>query len=312
MRVNHIFFMVAWVCLLWFLRLPVLVVQRAIHRLILYLYLLSTCHSVHVCISPSRCVQGHMRYLLCTAGTHFSLRLPPQCTISVTSPLAAAATAVVTPGKTLVTTSRTMVDDRGGGGGAGGPGGPGGSARPGSGGGSGGEDGLGPGGGHRQHRSPVLSPFSTRIMETAIGDEEAPGDSSDPVVPHFTVHHHLARVVPAGAVSGKAAAEASDAQGGGAAPRARAISAPVLLLPRTPRRRRVAGARVLVVDDSEANRRFAAFVLRRLGCTVTTVADGDEVERTVTAAEASGEPYDAVLMDLVMVRMRARGAARWL
>ena len=61
-------------------------------------------------------------------------------------------------------------------------------------------------------------------------------------------------------------------------------------------------AHVLVVDDSEANRRFAAFVLKKFGCAVGTVTDGDEVLRAVSAAAASGHAYDLVLMDLVMVR----------
>jgi CheY-like chemotaxis protein len=64
----------------------------------------------------------------------------------------------------------------------------------------------------------------------------------------------------------------------------------------------VAGARVLVVDDSEANRRFASFAARKLGCTVTTACDGDEVVAAVASAAAAGTPYDVVLMDLVMVR----------
>jgi CheY-like chemotaxis protein len=66
--------------------------------------------------------------------------------------------------------------------------------------------------------------------------------------------------------------------------------------------RPVAGARILVVDDSEANRRFAAFMARKLGCVVTAVGDGDEVVAAVAAAAGAGAPYDVVLMDLVMVR----------
>ena len=65
--------------------------------------------------------------------------------------------------------------------------------------------------------------------------------------------------------------------------------------------RRVAAARLLVADDSEANRRFAAFIGRKLGCTVGAVGDGDEVVGAVTTAAAAGAPYDLVMMDLVMV-----------
>jgi CheY-like chemotaxis protein len=64
----------------------------------------------------------------------------------------------------------------------------------------------------------------------------------------------------------------------------------------------VAGAKVLVADDSEANRRFACFLVNRLGCVATAVTDGDEVVPAVTAADAAGAPFDVVLMDLVMVR----------
>jgi CheY-like chemotaxis protein len=68
---------------------------------------------------------------------------------------------------------------------------------------------------------------------------------------------------------------------------------------------RVLGARVLVVDDSEANRRFAGFIARKLGCAVTAVGDGDEVVGAVDAAAAAAAPFDVVLMDLVMVRYAA-------
>ena len=62
----------------------------------------------------------------------------------------------------------------------------------------------------------------------------------------------------------------------------------------------VLGARLLVVDDSEANRRFAAFIARKLGCADT--GDGDEVVAAVSAATTAAAPFDIVLMDLVIVR----------
>jgi CheY-like chemotaxis protein len=86
--------------------------------------------------------------------------------------------------------------------------------------------------------------------------------------------------------------------------RARAPATPSHVPPHT-----VAGARVLIVDDSEANRRFAAFVVKKLGCTVLAVTDGDEVVAALRAADSAGEPIDVVLMDLVMVRARACGWA---
>jgi hypothetical protein len=66
----------------------------------------------------------------------------------------------------------------------------------------------------------------------------------------------------------------------------------------------VHGTRVLIVDDSEANRRFGGFVAKRLGCVVASVSDGDEVTAAVMAAAEAGAPYDIVLMDMVMVRAR--------
>ncbi len=66
---------------------------------------------------------------------------------------------------------------------------------------------------------------------------------------------------------------------------------------------------MLVVDDSEANRRFAAFIARKLGCAVTAVGDGDEVVAAVAAAAAAGAPYDIVFMDLVMVRCQGAEAS---
>ena len=69
-----------------------------------------------------------------------------------------------------------------------------------------------------------------------------------------------------------------------------------------PAPRDVTGTHVLVIDDSEANRRFATFAVAKLGCTVSAASDGDEAVGAVTAAVAAGKPYDVVLMDIVMVR----------
>ena len=110
---------------------------------------------------------------------------------------------------------------------------------------------------------------------------------------------------PAGAASAAAAAGQSTTRpesGGGGAETDVAAAGAVRSLPQSPPQGDFAGARVLVVDDSEANRRFAGFLLRRLGCVVAAVSDGDEVELAVASADESGEPFDVVLMDLVMVR----------
>ena len=74
--------------------------------------------------------------------------------------------------------------------------------------------------------------------------------------------------------------------------------------------RDVTGTHVLVIDDSDANRRFATFVATKLGCTVAAASDGDEAVGAVTSAAAAGKPYDVVLMDIVMVRPASARAAR--
>ena len=116
------------------------------------------------------------------------------------------------------------------------------------------------------------------------------------------VHAHEPRSVSPAAPLG--AFNLSPFQSGDAGSTPVPISQADLQLARTPERR-VAGACVLIVDDSEANRRFAAYALAKLGCIVTAVGDGDEVIGAVTAAAASGSPFDVVLMDLVMVCARA-------
>jgi CheY-like chemotaxis protein len=70
----------------------------------------------------------------------------------------------------------------------------------------------------------------------------------------------------------------------------------------------VAGTRVLVVDDSPANLRFAAYALRRLGCVVEACADGDEVVAAVAAAAAASSPFDVCVMDFYMARMNGDAA----
>ena len=62
---------------------------------------------------------------------------------------------------------------------------------------------------------------------------------------------------------------------------------------------------VLVVDDSEQNRRIARRKLELLGCVVFEATDGDEVLRALSdaAAEAVPGPIDIILMDIEMQRM---------
>ena len=70
----------------------------------------------------------------------------------------------------------------------------------------------------------------------------------------------------------------------------------------------LSGTRVLVVDDSPANLRFAVFLLKRLGCATATATDGDEVVAAATAAAAAGAPFDVCVMDMYMQRLNGDGA----
>jgi CheY-like chemotaxis protein len=67
--------------------------------------------------------------------------------------------------------------------------------------------------------------------------------------------------------------------------------------------REICGTRVLAVDDSPANLRFAVYMLEQLGCVADTRSDGDGVVAALAAALAAGAPYDVVVMDLHMERM---------
>lgn len=69
-------------------------------------------------------------------------------------------------------------------------------------------------------------------------------------------------------------------------------------------------ATVLVVDDSDANRRLLRRYLLQMGCTVVDAADGDEVLGALDERAAAGRPVDIVLMDIVMGRMGGLEAVR--
>ncbi len=65
------------------------------------------------------------------------------------------------------------------------------------------------------------------------------------------------------------------------------------------------GMRVLVVDDSDANRLVAAAILGGLGCSVTECASGPDAVRA-----AGGSHFDVILMDLQMPEMDGFDACR--
>ncbi len=69
---------------------------------------------------------------------------------------------------------------------------------------------------------------------------------------------------------------------------------------------------VLVVDDSEGNRRLLRRMLLQLGCRVVEAADGDEVLGVLASAATAtdGALIDIVLMDVEMSRMDGVSAVR--
>jgi CheY-like chemotaxis protein len=66
---------------------------------------------------------------------------------------------------------------------------------------------------------------------------------------------------------------------------------------------------VLLVDDSEGNRRLGRRMLQQLGCLVVEARDGDEVPAALAAAaREAGRGVDVVLMDIEMTRLGGVGA----
>ena len=61
--------------------------------------------------------------------------------------------------------------------------------------------------------------------------------------------------------------------------------------------------RILVVDDEEVVRRVSTRLLTKLGARVDTLSDGDEVLSAVKQANQTNDPYDAILLDVIMRRV---------
>lgn len=76
--------------------------------------------------------------------------------------------------------------------------------------------------------------------------------------------------------------------------------AAVLVAPSPPRAPRPGVGRVLVMDDEEAVRTAVGTFLRELGYTVELTAHGAEAVECYKAAQARGEPFAAVLLDLTV------------
>lgn len=76
---------------------------------------------------------------------------------------------------------------------------------------------------------------------------------------------------------------------------------------RTPRGPRLAGARILVADDSQINLDLVTIFLQREGARATLVADGQEA---LDRLRASPQGFDAVLMDMQMPNLDGFAATR--
>ncbi|KAA0159384.1 hypothetical protein FNF27_00377 [Cafeteria roenbergensis] len=61
--------------------------------------------------------------------------------------------------------------------------------------------------------------------------------------------------------------------------------------------------RVLFIDDETVNLRLGKRFLERLGCTYTMLEDGETAVEEVERAIAEGNPFDVVLVDIVMARV---------
>ena len=72
---------------------------------------------------------------------------------------------------------------------------------------------------------------------------------------------------------------------------------------------RIAGARVLMVEDNPVNMMIASAQLEQWGARVDQACDGELAVEAVDRAARAGTPYHVVLMDLQMPRMGGREAA---
>ena len=76
--------------------------------------------------------------------------------------------------------------------------------------------------------------------------------------------------------------------------------------------RALRGARVLVGEDNAVNMMITLALLQQWGVDAVQAADGAAVVEAVQQAEAQGQPFDAVLMDVQMPRLSGHAAARLL
>ena len=74
----------------------------------------------------------------------------------------------------------------------------------------------------------------------------------------------------------------------------------------------ISGSRVLMVEDNAVNMMIAVALLEQWGVDVAQAGDGYEAIEAVDHAQASGRPFDVVLMDVQMPGMSGHEATRLL
>ena len=84
------------------------------------------------------------------------------------------------------------------------------------------------------------------------------------------------------------------------------LSAESSLLPKT------LSARILLAEDDPDNRRWLSLILERAGAEVTAVVDGLAAVEQATAAWQRDEPFDLIVMDVLMPRLDGLQATRQL
>ncbi|MBM4321238.1 MAG: response regulator, partial [Deltaproteobacteria bacterium] len=73
-----------------------------------------------------------------------------------------------------------------------------------------------------------------------------------------------------------------------------------LALPTMPADEPEPGGKILLMDDEQMVREVAGDMLANLGYTVTCAVDGAEAVKKYRAAQAAGQPFDAVILDLTV------------
>ena len=73
---------------------------------------------------------------------------------------------------------------------------------------------------------------------------------------------------------------------------------------------RLAGKRILIVDDNESSRNSLSRIARSLGMDVTVCADGSDALRAMMAADSEGRPFPMAVLDNEMPRMTGQNLAR--